>query len=53
MSARGVVSETPMVMLEVKQRAFLRFLREDPTVAMKLMETLARRVRAIERSLRD
>jgi len=49
----SVVSETPMVMLEVKQRAFLKFLREDPTVAMKLMETLARRVRTIERSLRD
>ncbi|MEX2274790.1 MAG: cyclic nucleotide-binding domain-containing protein [Actinomycetota bacterium] len=49
----SVMSETPMVMVEVKQRAFHKLIREDPTVARRLMESLARRLRAIERSLHD
>ena len=49
----SVVSETPMVMLEVTQRAFQRLIRDDLTVAMKLMESMAKRLRSIERSLRD
>ncbi|MEX0756053.1 MAG: cyclic nucleotide-binding domain-containing protein [Actinomycetota bacterium] len=49
----SVVSETPMVLLELKQRAFQRLLRDDPEVALKLMEALARRVRRTERTLQD
>ena len=48
-----VVSETEMALLELTQRSFQRLLRDDPTVALKLMEVLARRVRRTERTLQD
>jgi CRP/FNR family transcriptional regulator len=47
----SVVSETPMTLLELTQRAFQRLLRDDPSVALKLMEALAKRVRRTERSV--
>jgi CRP/FNR family transcriptional regulator, cyclic AMP receptor protein len=46
-----VVSETPMVMLELKQRKFFKMLGDDPTVALKMMERLALRLREVERPL--
>ena len=49
----SVVSETEMALLELTQRSFQRLLRDDPMVALKLMEVLARRVRRTERTLQD
>lgn len=49
----SVVSETEMALLELTQHSFQRLLRDDPTVALKLMEVLARRVRRTERTLQD
>jgi CRP-like cAMP-binding protein len=46
-----VVSETPLVMLELKRKDFLRVVQEDPTLAVKLLEYAAAMLRRLERPL--
>jgi CRP-like cAMP-binding protein len=46
-----VTSETPMLLLELKQRKFLKMLDTQPDVALKLMQGLAGRLREMERPL--
>jgi CRP/FNR family cyclic AMP-dependent transcriptional regulator len=46
-----VMSETPMTMLELKRTRFLRMLREEPDVAVKLLNHVAGMLRRVERQL--
>ncbi len=46
-----VTTETPMTMLELKRTRFLRMLREEPDVAVKLLSYVAGMLRRAERSL--
>jgi CRP/FNR family cyclic AMP-dependent transcriptional regulator len=46
-----VVSETPMALLEIKQRPFMKMLGKQPDVALKMMQGLAARLREMERPL--
>ena len=39
----SVVSETPMALLELKQRTFMKMLERQPDVALKMMQGLATR----------
>jgi CRP-like cAMP-binding protein len=47
----SVVSETPMLLLEIQQRPFFRMLERQPDVALRLMRGLAARLREMERPL--
>jgi CRP-like cAMP-binding protein len=47
----SVVSETPMALLELKQRTFMKMLERQPDVALKMMQGLATRLREMERPL--
>ncbi len=47
----SVVSETPMTMLIITRSNFLNVLIEDPQIAVTLMESLARMIRRVDRSL--
>jgi cAMP-binding proteins - catabolite gene activator and regulatory subunit of cAMP-dependent protein kinases len=47
----SVVSETPMTMLMITRANFLNVLIEDPQIAITLMESLARMIRRVDRSL--
>ena len=47
----SVVSETPMTMLMITRAHFLDVLIEDPQIAVTLMESLARMIRRVDRSL--
>lgn len=46
-----VISETPLVMLQLKRKDFLRVLEEDPGVTVKLLEHAASMLRRLERPL--
>jgi CRP/FNR family cyclic AMP-dependent transcriptional regulator len=45
----SVVSETPMMMLEVQRTPFQRMLERNPEVVLRMMSRLASRLRRIER----
>ncbi|MBI2239023.1 MAG: cyclic nucleotide-binding domain-containing protein [Actinobacteria bacterium] len=47
----SVVSETPLTVLKLERRPFAKMLREDPGIAVKMLEELAGRLRRMERSL--
>ena len=47
----SVISETPMTMLMIERSNFLKVLIEDPQIAITLMESLARMIRRVDRSL--
>ena len=47
----SVVSETPMTMLMIRRRAFTKALEADPDLSISLMESLARMIRRVDRSL--
>lgn len=46
-----VVAETPLVVLEVRRRVFVRLLAEDPSIVVKLLEHAAAMLRRLERPL--
>ncbi len=47
----SVISETPMTMVMIERSNFLKVLLEDPQIAITLMESLARMIRRVDRSL--
>jgi CRP/FNR family transcriptional regulator, cyclic AMP receptor protein len=47
----SVVSETPMTMLMMTRPNFLTVLEDDPQISIALMESLARMIRRVDRSL--
>lgn len=47
----SVVSETAMTMLQIKRPGFQKALKDDPQLTIALMESLARRIRRVDRSL--
>ena len=46
-----VISETPMTMVMITRTNFLSVLVEDPQISISLMESLARMIRRVDRSL--
>jgi CRP-like cAMP-binding protein len=46
-----VTTETPMTMLELKRSAFLRMVKDEPAIAVKLLSHTASLLRRAERSL--
>ena len=46
-----VTAETPMTLLMIQRRNFLKELQQDPEVAISLLESLARTIRRVDRSL--
>lgn len=46
-----VITETPMTMLELKRKEFLRMVEDEPDVAVKLLSHTASLLRRTERSL--
>jgi CRP-like cAMP-binding protein len=46
-----VVTETPMTMLMISRANFLKTLERDPEMSMVLLESLARMLRRVDRSL--
>ena len=46
-----VTTETPMTMLMVSRTNFLTLIEKDPEMAIALMESLARMIRRVDRSL--
>ena len=46
-----VSSETPMTLLELSRTSFLETLAKDPEISLALMETMARMIRRVDRSL--
>jgi CRP/FNR family transcriptional regulator, cyclic AMP receptor protein len=46
-----VTSDTPMTMLILSRKAFLKCLTADPEMAMALMKTMARMIRRVDRSI--
>lgn len=46
-----VTTETPMTMLMISRDDFLKTLERDPAMAIALMESLARMLRRVDRSL--
>jgi CRP/FNR family cyclic AMP-dependent transcriptional regulator len=46
-----VTSETPMTLLMIDRRPFLNMLGSDPQVTVSLLESLARMIRRVDRSL--
>ena len=46
-----VTSETPMTVLTIQRPAFLKAVEGDPDVAIALLESLARMIRRVDRSL--
>ncbi|MGH2629263.1 MAG: cyclic nucleotide-binding domain-containing protein [Actinomycetota bacterium] len=46
-----VKAETPMTLLMIQRRNFLKALEQDPEVAISLQESLARTIRRVDRSL--
>jgi CRP-like cAMP-binding protein len=47
----SVISETPMTMLMMTRSNFLDVLNDDPQISIALMESLARMIRRVDRSL--
>jgi CRP/FNR family transcriptional regulator, cyclic AMP receptor protein len=46
-----VIAVTPMTLLMIQRKSFLRELEPDPEVAVSLLEGLARMIRRVDRSL--
>jgi CRP/FNR family cyclic AMP-dependent transcriptional regulator len=46
-----VTTETPMTMLMISRTNFLKTLERDPAMSLVLMESLARMIRRVDRSL--
>lgn len=46
----SVVAATPLTMLALPRNAFLRMVRQEPAVAVKLLQHAARLLRRMERS---
>ena len=46
-----VTSETPMTMVMLNRKAFLKCVTADPEMALALMKTMARMLRRIDRSI--
>jgi CRP-like cAMP-binding protein len=46
-----VITETPMTMLMISRANFLKTLERDPEMSMVLLESLARMLRRVDRSL--
>jgi CRP/FNR family transcriptional regulator, cyclic AMP receptor protein len=46
-----VTSETPMTVLMIQRKDFLKSVESDPDVAVALLESLARMIRRVDRSL--
>jgi CRP/FNR family transcriptional regulator, cyclic AMP receptor protein len=46
-----VTTETPMTLLIIQRKAFLKTIESDPDVAIALLEGLARMIRRVDRSL--
>ena len=46
-----VVAETPLVVLELRRKGFLRLLEDDPSITAKLLEHAAAMLRRLERPL--
>ena len=46
-----VTAQTPMTLLMIQRRNFLKELEQDPSVAVSLLESLARMIRRVDRSL--
>lgn len=46
-----VVTETPMTMLMLSRNNFMKALEKDPEMSMALLESLARMLRRVDRSL--
>lgn len=47
----SVVAETPVVAVRIFRRAFLEVVRQEPVVAIPILEELARRLRSMQRPL--
>ena len=46
-----VLTETPMTLLMIDRKPFLKMLADDPDVSVSLLEGLARMIRRVDRSL--
>ena len=46
-----VVTETPMTLLMIDRKPFLKMLADDPDFSVSLLEGLARMIRRVDRSL--
>lgn len=46
-----VVAETPLVVLEVRRKGFVRLLAADPSITVRLLEHAAAMLRRVERPL--
>lgn len=46
-----VTAETPMTLLMIQRKNFLKALEQDPEVGISLLESLARTIRRVDRSL--
>jgi CRP-like cAMP-binding protein len=46
-----VLTETPMTLLMIDRKPFLKMLADDPDVTVSLLEGLARMIRRVDRSL--
>ena len=47
----SVVSETPMTLAIIQRDAFMKIVRQEPTIASKILKELASRIRMVDRSL--
>jgi CRP-like cAMP-binding protein len=47
----SVTAATPMTLLMITRKNFLKELEQDPSVAVSLLESLARMIRRVDRSL--
>lgn len=47
----SVVGETPLTMLMIRRKRFQQILLQDPELTVALMESLARTIRRVDRSL--
>ena len=47
----SVVSETPVTVLMITRKGFQKAMRDDPELTIALMESLARMIRRVDRSL--
>ena len=46
-----VTSETPMTLLSISRKSFLRAIEKDPQISFAMMGTMARMIRRVDRSL--
>jgi CRP-like cAMP-binding protein len=47
----SVVAETPVTTITLSRKRFVKMLEQEPTIVIKMLEELARRLRNYERSL--